>query len=429
MKKILAVFLAVLLLTAALAGCGAPASGPAAASGSQDAAEPAPVTIKWMHHFAEEARIAWAQDVAAKTHELYPWITVEIEVQPYDQYVALLKTKIQSDDAPDLYNLQARALLEEFVAADYCADLSDEPWLDTIVAAGVDAGRVNDGVYSIVQDMGGSFVFYNKAIFEQNGLKVPTTYSEWIHVLETLKDAGVTPLAAGYQEVWALLVDTYADSVPDLFENDPDWAVNKMKGESSFADDEVFAQSMQRIYVRTRYTQADAFGSDWNKACELVATGDAAMVIGGLFALDAIQSKNPEVQLGAFALPASENPADSRMPLGNPGGFIVYNGPRQEAAKLLLSVMLSKEMAGKYQTLARTLSTVKGIEGEVEPALQDILDVEADGRALSTSALAASFTGEYQKAYCTELVKFLMADQADVEGFAKTLDSEFAKIA
>ena len=70
MKKILAVFLAVLLLTAALAGCGAPASGPAAASGSQDAAEPAPVTIKWMHHFAEEARIAWAQDVAAKTHEL-----------------------------------------------------------------------------------------------------------------------------------------------------------------------------------------------------------------------------------------------------------------------------------------------------------------------------------------------------------------------
>lgn len=427
MKKGLSIFLALAFMASALVGCGG--TGGSVSSAPQPAGENhEPVSIKWMHHYAEEARIAWAQDVAEKTHELYPWVTVEIEVQPYDQYLAMLKTKIQSDDAPDLYNLQSRALLEEFVSAGYCADLSKEPWIDTVMAAGTDAGRVEEGIYSIVQDMGGAFVFYNKGLFAQLGLQVPTVYSEWENVLETLRGAGITPIAAGYQEVWALLVDTYADSVPALFKNDPNWATDKMSGASTFTGDAAFAQAMERVYARSRYTQADAFGSDWNKACELVATGDAAMVIGGLFALDAIQSKNPEVELGAFALPASENPADSMMPLGNPGGFIVYPGPKQEAAKLLLSVMFSKEMAGQYQTAARTLSTVKGIEGEIEPALQDILDVEADGRAVSTSSLLTSFTDEYQKAYCTELVKFLMADKADVEGLAQALDAEFAKI-
>ena len=39
-------------------------------------------------------------------------------------------------------------------------------------------------------------VFYNKDIFEEQGLSVPTTYSEFIETCEALKAAGSTPCAA-----------------------------------------------------------------------------------------------------------------------------------------------------------------------------------------------------------------------------------------
>lgn len=439
MKRTVALLLVLVMALSLFAGCGsdskssdtsASASASTSTSSSASASEKPqePVTIKWMHHFAEEARIAWAQKVADKTHEIYPYITVEVEVQPYDKYVTTLKAKIQSDDAPELYNLQSRALLQEFVTAGYCADLSAADFIPNIMTAGTDAGKIGDKIYSIVQDMGGAVVFYNKKIFSEQGLKVPTIYSEWTATLETLKKSGVAPIAAGYQEVWPLLVDTYADFVPALFKENANWAADKMSGVSKFEGDTKFADIIGKIYNRTRYTQADAFGTDWNKACELVAAGKAATVIGGFFALDAIQSKNPDIDLGAFALPVSENVKDSIAPLGNSGGFIVYEGAKKDAAMKLLGVILSKEMAGEYQVVAKTISTVKGIEGEMAPALKDILEIEKDGRVLSTSSLAYTFTGEYQKAYVTNLSKFLMTDKMDVAGFAKTLDAEFKKV-
>lgn len=433
MKRILALVLTMAMLLTIVSGCGAPETDPQASLQTDTSAGTSqePVTIKWMHHFAEEARNEWVQEVADKTHELYPYITVEVEVQPFDKYLATLKTKIQSDDAPDLFDVTTRATLEEFVEAGHCADLTQEEFLNTLMDTGIDSGRFGDKVYAVTQDMGGAAVFYNKQIFADHNLSVPTTYSEWTAILETLSKTEIAPIAAGYQEVWALLVDTWADFVPVLFRDDKNWAIDKMSGTTKFEGDAKFADVMGKIYDRSKYTQRDPFGTDWNKACELVATGKAATVIGGFFALDAILSKNPDIELGAFALPTTENPKDSMAPLGQPGGFIVYEGSKnKDATTKLLSVMLSKEMAAKYQTVAKTISVVKDLPTEdMLPALKDIVAIEADGRVISTSSLASSFTGEYQKAYTTQLVKFLMADSADVVGFAKVMDEEFAKVA
>ena len=47
-------------------------------------------------------------------------------------------------------------------------------------------------------------VFYNKELFEKNGLKVPTTWSEMMDVSKKLQDSGVAPFTLAGKDVWPL---------------------------------------------------------------------------------------------------------------------------------------------------------------------------------------------------------------------------------
>ncbi len=45
-------------------------------------------------------------------------------------------------------------------------------------------------------------VFYNKKVFADNGVAVPTSYDEFLKVCETLKSKGILPVAMGGKDVW-----------------------------------------------------------------------------------------------------------------------------------------------------------------------------------------------------------------------------------
>ena len=47
-------------------------------------------------------------------------------------------------------------------------------------------------------------VIYNKEIFAEHGIEVPTTWDELIAACETLKAAGVTPFYATFKEPWTI---------------------------------------------------------------------------------------------------------------------------------------------------------------------------------------------------------------------------------
>ena len=62
----------------------------------------------------------------------------------------------------------------------------------------------DDGmVYGIPFRLDCKLFFYNTQIFEENGLTAPTTWDELIQVCETLKAAGITPIAYGNLEPWS----------------------------------------------------------------------------------------------------------------------------------------------------------------------------------------------------------------------------------
>ena len=65
---------------------------------------------------------------------------------------------------------------------------------------GVCEGRTPALPYSVMA----ASVIYNRAIFEEQGLEVPRTWSELLAVCDALEAAGITPFYATFKDDWTV---------------------------------------------------------------------------------------------------------------------------------------------------------------------------------------------------------------------------------
>ena len=118
---------------------------------------------------------------------------------------------------------------------------------------------------------------YNKAVFEKAGVAEPQSYDELFASLDKIKAAGVIPFAVGGQD-WQLnilflkiLAGVARDVYLGLQGADHEAAVNS----------EGFRKAAE-IFVRLRaYDDEGSPGRQWNVAVNMVAKGQAAMMVMG----------------------------------------------------------------------------------------------------------------------------------------------------
>ena len=89
---------------------------------------------------------------------------------------------------------------------------------------------------------------------------------------------------------------------------------------------------METTWSLHEYWNDDAFGTSWDSAQQMVANGEAAMCIHGSWAVDGISSYNPDINLGVFPMPVSENPEEALM-IKEPGQQLVLYNFEDEATK------------------------------------------------------------------------------------------------
>jgi raffinose/stachyose/melibiose transport system substrate-binding protein len=78
-------------------------------------------------------------------------------------------------------------------------DLSDEPWVQLEDSQVLDQSTVNGKVYgqTVWNTLGTTWVVnYNKEIFDNLNLSVPTTFAEFKSVCETIKKPGSPPFTS-----------------------------------------------------------------------------------------------------------------------------------------------------------------------------------------------------------------------------------------
>lgn len=178
--------------------------------------------------------------------------------------------KMQSTDLDELYAAGLMADIDQVAA--------DNNWKDRLAGFVWDSITRDGHVYAApINSQSEVWLWYNKKVFADLGIEEPQSYDELFADLDKIKAAGIIPFAVGGQD-WQLAILFYkilAGVAPDVYlqmQSDDYEAALNSDGFKNAAE----------IFGRLRdYDDEGSPGRQWNVAVNMVATGQAAMMVMG----------------------------------------------------------------------------------------------------------------------------------------------------
>ncbi len=264
---------------------------------------------------------------------------------------AVLATRMQANDPPDSFQVHAgHELIDTWVTADKMEPVTfifeENGWLDSYPPGVIDVLSYEGEIWSVPVNIHRSNVlWYNKAVFEENGLSAPATFDDFFAAADTLQAAGVTPLALGDNGIWA---------ATHLFENvllgtlGPDGYRGLWTGETDWNSAEV-TQALDNFANMMAYVNEDHAALSWDQAAQLVADGDAAMTIMGDWAQGYFTSIGLEADVD-YGWAPSPGTGGVFMMLSDSFG-LPAGAPHRDAAIAWLTVAGSREGQDAFNPL------------------------------------------------------------------------------
>jgi raffinose/stachyose/melibiose transport system substrate-binding protein len=166
-----------------------------------------PVTIRFFHKWPEPEHMDYYNYVIQEYEKVHPNVKIEMEAVADEPYKDKIRILMASGDVPDVYFSWAGEFSWKFARGGQAYDLTDalmnSDWKDKIILSAVEPYKWEGKVYGIPMRINAKFMVYNKAMFEQYGLKPPTTWDELLATCETLKQNNITPIGFGNEFPWA----------------------------------------------------------------------------------------------------------------------------------------------------------------------------------------------------------------------------------
>jgi raffinose/stachyose/melibiose transport system substrate-binding protein len=337
-------------------------------------AEAKSVTLQFYHWFGGDAGPVVEQINQLFTEE-NPDITIEFESANTDQYIPTLQTRLAADDAPDIFGVFPGMKFHPQAAAGYLMDLSDQPWVANLMTGAKLSATYQEKVYTMPVDQNVIGVTYNKKMFADLNLAVPTTWDEFLQVCETLKNAGIVPIALGNKDLWVTQLIPYAMAPSAIYRDTPDWDQQRHEGKVKFANSP-WVQMMQDYLdlEKKGYFNPSSLGTTYDQTINLVATDKAAMVVNGNWILPGIKNAAPDIQLGMFPLPYAK--AGQKVYVSSAVGTTITIASATkfpEEAKKYLEFWARPDIAALYLTERKAFPVLIGVKPELDPAAAEML--------------------------------------------------------
>ncbi len=203
----------------------------------------------------------------------------KLDIQGLDSnnFESVCLTKFRTGDIPDVlmhfggYGLEAYNPSENFV------DFTDAEWVSDIADTSVGQTMIKGRVYGLpFWESSVSGCFYNKKIFEEQNLDVPTTQAEFDAVCQKLLDAGIQPIYMPAGDAWPLLPQFGMDPI---FLNEDN--LNKLNAnELTYAEIPEMRSMLEwyKSYADKGYFGKNFATDTWDYNSEVIGTGEAAMI-------------------------------------------------------------------------------------------------------------------------------------------------------
>ncbi len=328
------------------------------------------------------------EDNMAEFEASHPGVTVQWDASSGDDYQFTgLPALLQSDTPPDIYFewggarvknhfLDGEAMDISDLAAEYKSKFSNSSW----------GGFEFDGaVYGLPLNQDITIqMWYNKKLFNELGLSVPTTYDEFINVCEVVKAAGKTPIVMGNADAWVagnfiglFLYRVAGDAKAE--------AIMNLEPGYSLADPD-FVKALQMAYDmgKAGYVNPDMNTLGYEESFIPMVNGTAAMYpLGSWYPgeIEAVGKDFTELGHDYFMLPPIPGgKGDQKSILGLNTGYMVNSKTEhKDLAYDFLRIMFNMESQKRHSREGEGNVTMIGANDITNPIVAKMIDDLATG--------------------------------------------------
>lgn len=273
-------------------------------------AQDEPVTLSFINGDVE-ATILTTEALAAAYTEMHPNVTFEFETLPGGtEGDNILKTRLATGEGGDIIWYNTGSLLQALNPSETLVDISGEPFVDNISDGFIPSVSQGDAIYGVPGGtaMGGGFL-YNKKVYEDLGLEVPTTWDELAANNEAIKAAGIAPMGATFQDTWTSQLLVLADNC-NVLAADPGFAEQYTANEAHYSDTPAAMagfEHLQEAYDKG-WWQEDFGSTAFSQGLAQLAEGQIAQYPMLTFAAGEIAANYPDQvgDIGFFGQPGAD---------------------------------------------------------------------------------------------------------------------------
>lgn len=358
-------------LTVSLAGCGFSGGG-----GSDDASGGGVALNLLVPSYSDNTQGLW-EGVIDGFEADNPDVTVNLEVESWDNLESVVQTKIQGGEAPDIYNggpfagFAADDLLypaEDVVSADTFSDFQE-----SFVAN----EELDGNAYALPLIASARALFVNNDLMSQAGVTAaPTTWDELLDAATKISALGNG--IAGYGMPLGS-EESQAEAAVWL------WGGGGTFGDASeiTVDDPANLPGAEQIkkMIDAGATQADPGSTDRSPLMDIFIQGKIGMQVGLPPTVGQIEENNPELDYSIVPIPTQDG---SPFTLGVADQLMAFknDGDKQEAITKFLDYFYSSDVYVDWVKTEGFLPTTKSGSEALggEEALKPFLDVLPDAQ-------------------------------------------------
>lgn len=329
-------------------------------------------TLKLFAHYDEEAKAALDYAIG-KVQEKYPNVTFEIESHPQDDGQTL-KTRAATGDMPDIAHVNAgdvEALSTSGSILDLTEYVGKTGYAEKLTDSAKETPYYDDGKAYIFPDAGAQAIllYYNKKVFEENEIAIPTNYEELVEASEKLKEKDIIPCSIFAKEGFV------AGAFFDMFAlKYNEGGIKALSEAEAHASDEGYAKAIEKMtkLVNKDFFEAGCTSTDYETAQNLFTSGQAAMFINGDWDIPSLTEKLGD-DLGYFeSYPMADKGKEQEQNYYAFSGGFTYEGfavsantENPEMVADIAAILAENNVAGNYIYNAK-LPTVISIDDSLK---------------------------------------------------------------
>ncbi|WP_069998997.1 extracellular solute-binding protein [Cellulosilyticum sp. I15G10I2] len=343
----------------------------------------------------------------------HPNVEIEIDASENEAYKTKIKTAMAANEGPDVFFSWGAGFAQPFVDAGQILPIEEyltSEQKGNLLESQRSNLTYNDTLYGLPFVSWVGILYCNQEMFDQNGIKVPDTYEEYLEAIRAFNAKGIVPMSVGAKDGWPLM---FYQNVLALRQAGADGSNAALEKKVPFNQPEFLnsAQLLSELVQAKTFDEASmAFTYDEAKMAFL--SGEVPMFYIGSWFAGEVQDENismvkDKVVAKNFPSIAGTKGNKDEFLGGAIDCFMVNNNTKHKKEAAEFAAYMAEHMAKESFILGAGLPAWKiDTQGEtIDPLVQQMVDLanKATGFVLAWDTKLSGEAAEKHKTLVQEV--------------------------